>query len=268
MPVISLTTDWGIKDHYVGAFKGALLKAIPTAQLADISNLIPPHNLLQASYIFRNSWKAFPDNTIHIVAIDTNDKPGNSILAIEHLNHFFIGFDSGLFSLVFDHVPDQVFSIDKTNRRTSAVLVDVAKAIAFKTPLNEIGKQIDSYFVRTLFVPTIDQSNIVSKVIYVDDYSNIVTNVEVELFERVRNGRSFSIQLRHSGDAITRLSKSYDEVQQGEVAAIINESGYVEIGINGGKASQLLNLKYGDNIRIEFYDNTNRKADYKAHALS
>ncbi len=105
MSIITLTTDWGIKDYYLASLKGAILKQIPDVNIIDISHDITPFDLNEASYILRNSWKDFPEDTIHLIGISSEASPDQPHLLIKEKGQYFIGADNGIFCLLFDETP-------------------------------------------------------------------------------------------------------------------------------------------------------------------
>ncbi|MEO8149678.1 MAG: SAM-dependent chlorinase/fluorinase [Bacteroidia bacterium] len=271
-PIITLTTDWGLKDYFTGALKGALYKEIPDVNIVDISHLIAAYNILQASYTFRNAWKNFPDGTIHFIGVDSGTDPTNGLIAIAYQQHIFIGFDCGIFSMVFEEKPTQMFRLfsdtDFTKQQLTKFLVPLLSELTEGKTLNELGTPIDKYMERTYFVPTIEDMHIIGHVIYTDEYGNLVTNIEHHVFDFVKGERNFSIHIKSRDYTIKKISKWYDEVPQGELLAMVNDAGFLEIAVCGGRASQMFNMKYGSTIRIEFNDNKNSKADHKSFSLS
>ena len=268
MRIITLTTDYGIRDHYVAALKGSLLSAVPGIQIADISNIIQPFNLVQAGFVVRNAWHHFPEQTIHIISVEEKENAGRSVLALHYHNHYFLAYDNGTLPLIFNGIPADIVSIDRKGMTSSKLFSELAKSICNNVPVEQLGQAPTAIIDKRNFLPTVDKGNLISTIIYVDDYGNAVTNIDEKLFEQHRKGRDFNIALKSSGEGITSISKGYHQVKLGEIAAIINEAGYLEIGMNNAKASQMLNLKFGMNLRIQFNDNTNRKADHQAHAHS
>src|SRR6185295_327980 len=113
MPVITLTTDWGRRDHYVAAFKGGLISACPQAQIIDITHDVNHFDILQASFILKNCFEKFPTGTIHYIGLSTNSNAGKrNLLVIRHKEHYFIGFDNGTFFLTMGDLEKEIIKID------------------------------------------------------------------------------------------------------------------------------------------------------------
>src|SRR6195952_2349645 len=112
MAIITLTTDLGDKDIYQAALKGSILKLLPDVNIVDITHNVAAFNVQQAAFILKNSFHYFPDATVHLIGIDTVFSTSTRYLAIKYMNHFFVGADNGIFSLMFDNAPDEVVEIN------------------------------------------------------------------------------------------------------------------------------------------------------------
>ena len=112
MAIITLTTDLGDKDIYQAALKGSILKLLPSVNIVDITNNVSAFNIQQAAFILKNSFHYFPDNTVHLIGIDTVFNNNTKYLAIKYKNHYFVGADNGIFSLMFNAEPDEMVEIN------------------------------------------------------------------------------------------------------------------------------------------------------------
>jgi S-adenosyl-L-methionine hydrolase (adenosine-forming) len=257
MPIITLTSDWGLKDHYLGAVKGAIYKQIPGAHIVDISHGIPAFDLNQAAFIIRNFYRNFPEGTIHILAINTEASIESPHTLVFHEGHYFIGADNGIFSLIFDGKPDKVIELevlqdsDYFTFSSRDVFVKVAGMIVQGKPIEELGTPKKSLVKKISFSPVIDGNMIKGKVIYIDNYDNVFTNITETFFRSVIRNKKFVIMFRSASYRITTISKSYKDVVEGEMLALFSTSGHLEIAINQGKASSLLGLRIDQPVLIE-----------------
>lgn len=257
MAIITLTSDWGLKDHYAGAVKGAILRNDPTARIVDISHNVPVFDLNQAAFIVRNFYRNFPEGTIHIIAVNAEAAIETPHTLVYHHGQYFIGADNGIFSLMFDEKPEKIIELDviqDSNYFTFPsrdVFVKVACHIASGKPVDELGHPKDQVLQRIAFQPVIQGDMIKGKVIYVDNYENVFTNITEKLFNSAIRNRKFAITFRSPGYRITQISQSYKDVNHGEMLALFSTSGYVEIAIREGKASSLLGLKIDQPVMIE-----------------
>ncbi len=256
MPIITLTSDWGQKDHYAGAVKGAILSKMPEVTIVDISHQIPPFEIEQAAFVLKNAWHDFPAGTVHIIGVNTeeSDKFGHTV--VEKEGHFFIGTDNGLFSLLFDEKPDRIVELNITQDSdfftfsTRDRFVKAAIHLASGKNIDALGSTRDKLVEKFLLRPVVDDHVIKGHVIYIDQYENIITNISRSLFREIGKNRTFTIVFRTY--SISKLSQSYTDVAPGEILALFDSSGLLEIAMNQGNAAGLLGLDYKDMIRIEF----------------
>jgi len=255
MAIITLTTDFGLKDHYVSAIKGSILSRLPAVTIVDISHKIEKYNILDASYILKESYPNFPKGTVHLIGINTELSGSGGYVLIRQHDHYFIGADNGIFSLIFEETPQEVRELILAENQnlsfpTRDIFAQIACDLADGMDFYSIGKPKDSIVQRIPFRATSMGDNIRGSFVYVDSYGNVTTNIDRNLFQQIGKGRPFIIELaRHS---IERISKEYSEVPEGEVLAMFNTSGFLEIAIRSGKAASLLSLKLNDSITIRF----------------
>ncbi|MCX6235215.1 MAG: SAM-dependent chlorinase/fluorinase [Bacteroidetes bacterium] len=258
MPVITLTSDWGLKDPYLASVKGTILTQLPDATIVDISHNIAPFDLNQASFIIRNSYKSFPLNSIHILSINPEASIQTPHTVVRHDGYFFIGADNGIFSLIFDKEPEQIVEIDIFQDSdyftfpTRDVFVKAAVHIAKGGRIEDLGTVKSSVNKFYTFQPVVDSQVIKGKVMYIDAFENLITNITETLFRSVGKGKKFQISFRTPGYNIISISKSYSDVPEGEMLAIFGSTGFLEIAMNKGNASSLLGMEIDDMVRIEF----------------
>lgn len=258
MSVITLTSDWGLKDHYRGSVRGAILKQFPEARIEDISHQLTPFDLNQAAFIIRNFFPAYPEGSVHIIAVNTEASLESPHTLIQHKGHFFIGADNGIFSLIFDEKPESIIELDVHQDSdyftfpTRDLFVKVACHILQGKPVDQLGHPKESVMTRTAFQPVINDHQIRGKVIYVDHYGNAFVNITQQRFREIVKNRKFSVTLRSPAYRINKISDSYQDVPEGEMLALFSTSGYLEIAINRGDAANLLGLHPDATVLVEF----------------
>ena len=256
MGIITLTSDWGLKDHYAGSVRGTILKQMPGATIIDISHGIPPFNIKEAAFILKNAYPGFPDGTVHIIGINTEESDVYPHVAVSIHGQFFIGSDNGIFALIFDEDPDKIIELnivqdsDLFTFSTRDRFVKAAVHLSTGKKLAELGDERKKLTEKILFKPVIEKDVIKGMVVYIDNYENVITNITREIFEKSRKGRKFHILIR--GGEISKISDSYSEVPVGEILALFGTTGHLEIAMNNGTASSLLGLELDDPVRIEF----------------
>ncbi len=255
MSVITITSDFGLRDYYLASVKGALLSQTLEYPIVDITHNIENHDIVQAAFIFKNAWKNFPAQSIHLISVKNFFGEKKRFLVFEKDEHFFVGPDNGLFSLVFEEWPSGPVFVLESKKENSFPLKEVfAKAVGHiieKKKLEGIGPEGKEVVQRITFQPVITKGEIRGSVIYIDHYENVIVNISQVLFEQMAEGKKFSIFFKRH-DPITGICSHYYEVPVGEPLCLFNSSGYLEIAINMGKASTLLGLKVEDSVHINF----------------
>jgi len=258
MGIITLTSDWGIKDHYAGMVKGAILSKLPGVMVVDISHSILPYHLNSASFVLKNTFASFPKKTIHVIDITSDATIDMPHVVVLYDGYFFIGTDNGIFSLIFDHEPDDIYEIEMmqdTDTFTFSahdLFIKVAEHIVAGKPLEDIGPRRDRLTQRIPLKPVTTEDLIKGHVIYIDSYENVFTNITRDLFTQVGKKRKFSISFGASRYEVDVISQSYKDVSEGEILALFSSTGHLEIAVGMGNAAGLLGLKLDDSVRVEF----------------
>jgi S-adenosylmethionine hydrolase len=256
MTIVTLTTDWNTNDYYVGAIKGKILSQSTQAQLVDISHQVHPFNITQAAFILRNCYYNFPKGSIHIIGVNTEGGKDRPFLLIEYKKHYFIGTDNGIFGLLFSEEPDRIIELKSPGEVLSfscfSVFSEAASKLVNGDKPESMGKPVKKYHEKIPLRAAIDKSVITGSVIYVDSFRNAITNITRDLFERIGDGRDFEIYSQNIHHTITRLNHHYHETAPGEILAIFNSVGLLEIAINMGNAADLLNLTVNSSVRVRF----------------
>jgi S-adenosylmethionine hydrolase len=259
MTIVTLTTDWKSNDYYVGAIKGKILSQCSQIQVVDISHQVQSFNISQAAFVVRNCFYNFPPGSIHIIGVNTEGGKDTPFLLIEYRKHYFIGADNGVFGLMFNEEPSKIIHLkpkgDSMSFASFSVFADTACRIASGEKPGSLGKEVREYQKRIPIRAAIDQSVITGTVIYIDSFRNAITNITRDLFDRVGKDRSFEIYVQSNYYKITRINTCYSETAPGEILALFNSVGLLEIAINKGNAADLLNLSTSSTIRVKFMDN-------------
>lgn len=274
MSIITLTTDFGHKDYFVGALKGKILSEHKEAIIVDISHEIDLFNTLEASYCIEAAYRNFPKGTIHIIGVDSERVGDTQHIAMQWDDHYFICADNGILNcLIQKKIPQKMVAItihDRLNIDASDmdVFVAVACHIARGGLLNVIGKEISSLKPVSVLTSSItdDLSEIKGQIVYIDSFGNCVTNISQRQFNETIRGRKFEIIIKNK--KFSRLHKSYSDFPvsdvkqlkdlEGDFLALFNENGYLEIAIyksnpkTVGSAATLLGLHFRDTVSIKF----------------
>lgn len=274
MQIVTLTTDLGLKDHYVGALKGQLLSQKSDIQIIDISHNVEPFNIVEAVYYINNIVESFPVGTVHFIGVDSvpdisidSHRTNKYPILMKLKGQYFIGNDNGVFTLLKDfHLAEEIVRLDFSSKNIfrhpfKNIYVPAIIKILNDQKLHHIGESIEVKDLNRALITQalINEHEIKGTVIHVDNYENVIINVTEGLFSKIGKGNPFTIYFRSKNYFIDRISENYNEVPIGEKLALFNENEWLEIAINkgtkltGGGASSLLGLKKNDVIRIEFH---------------
>lgn len=274
MSIITLTSDFGNLDYRVAAVKGKILSLNPEVNIIDITHDIQAFNLIQTSYIVRNAYKYFPKGSIHILSVDSFYHKSRKNILYKADGSYFLAADNGLLSLIFfDIKPEAIYEITLNNRfddvinfTSTDIFVPAAVHLANGGLPEVIGRKIDSakqlMFPRAVYNES--EGMIIGEVTYIDNFGNIISNINKDFFENISKGyKGFTIKFRNL--SLTRIFSSHTEVVSdweretefhGQSAAIFNDSQLLELTIYKGSkkngAKSLFGLNVGENIYIEF----------------
>ncbi len=256
MGLITLISDWGLTDYYLAAVKGMIYKFYPEVKIVDISHNIQPFDSDEAAYTLRNSFQSFPDGTVHIIGINTEESIENIHTIAYYKKQYFIGSDNGIFSLIFDSEPDSIYEIEipmESSVHTFSGRDRFAKAAAFVAKggdPKELGAPRDNITQKLFFTPLINADALKGMVIHIDNYQNLITNITKSDFKKFTKGFDFEISFRTKNYKIYDIHDSYDDVDYGEIIALFTGDDILEIAINKGNAASLLGVHKKDPISI------------------
>ncbi|MDR0970793.1 MAG: SAM-dependent chlorinase/fluorinase [Bacteroidales bacterium] len=260
MQLITLTSDWGYADQYVGMVKAKLYSLIEDAMVIDITHDVDKYNISQGAFIVRNACLNFPPKTIHIIDINCTESEKNKYqhVVIKYKEQYFICTDNGICGLIFKNVLSEVECVGITNVPQDSsyftfsaldLFCRVAQYISQGVDIYEMGFRMESLIKLNEFSFTKSGDYLNCSVFYVDSYGNAFLNITIEEFEEVLKGRNF--ELKRSETKITKISKSYDEVPEGMPLITVASGGEIQIAINRASASDLLGLQKGSQVTFE-----------------
>ena len=275
MSIITLITDFGNKDHFVAKIKGDIISNYNDAKIIDISNNVSPFNIMEAAYILENAYKSFPDKSVHIIDVDSEKTIEKKHIVVCLDNHFFISADNGILSILSQNInPEKMYEINILNEfdeinSSTKVFSKVACHLAKGGKPELIGKEINKIKSVKNLKPFIneDSNQIISSVIYIDNFGNVITNLKKSIFEEVRKGRSFEISVRNYkfkkifqkySDLVNHNIPINERNDEGKGLVVFNSSNLMQISIyrsnpqNVGTASSLMGLKIYDSVTISF----------------
>ncbi len=269
MSIITLTSDYGTKDHFISSVKGFIYANSKSVNIVDISHEIDPFNIGQCAYIFRNSYPNFADKTIHIIGLDSEISGEKKHVIAKVNNQYFIGTDNGVFSIIFQAKKiEKIIQIEFNNELKDSgfpmlhVFARIACQITNGIEIEKFGKEISSFMYNKVSQPIIKidefkkKRTIVAEIIYIDRFGNAITNISKDFFSNNIQDKAFTILVRRN-QKIQIISKKYSDVEEGDILAIFNTAELLEISIMRRNTSEigankLLGINEKDSILIDF----------------
>lgn len=253
MAVITFTSDFGWRDHYVAAVKARVLAFNQNIQIIDITHEIEPHNITQTSYILKNVFRDFPIGTVHLVGVNSWDnRDETKLIALRLEEHYFVGFDNGIFSLISNKKPMVICELnyDKNNMGTfseKTIMANAAAQLATGASVYDLGKQVMNIKQLLLSLSFKSNNEIIGQVVHIDNYGNIISNINTKELD-------FDISLADTSVVLGRHHianfSNFSIPSHGDSFAFINNSNCVTVGIKCGNASKLLGVKIGQEMRL------------------
>ncbi|MBE9183253.1 SAM-dependent chlorinase/fluorinase [Microcoleus sp. LEGE 07076] len=279
--IITLLTDFGLSDVYVGVMKGTIAQINPELKVIDITHQIPSQNIAAARFCLMTAFAYFPAETVHVAVVDPGVGSSRRAIAIKCANCFLVGPDNGLFSGVLNR--ERALALAKRSEGKPAptgaaptkriAAVELTNSKYWRTPepsstfhgrdifaaagahlangvrLEELGEQIDPASLVQLQIPncTVTATGIEGCVQYCDRFGNLITNIPTNCI----TGNNWSVTISNNFDAICIPSgKTYSDSKPGDLIAITGSDGWVEIAVCGGSAQSVLQLELGDKVQI------------------
>ncbi len=255
MAIVTLLSDSGEADHYVAAIKGKILSTNPGLSIVEISSRISPCDIGHGAFVLRSAFRDFPKGTVHIVAVDATGNRGDSFLAVQLEDHFFVSVDNGLLGLISDKQHQNIVELNVINAITTSfperdILAPAAARLASGVSITTLGTPLQSFKKMTDRHVKATKKQILGHVIRVDGFGNLITNIEKDTFELLSKGKVYTISF--GGEKMRRIHTAYNQAEQGDCFLIFNSLGLLEIGIYKGNASDLLGLSYDSPVNIIF----------------
>jgi len=257
MSIVTLTTDFGVRDYYVGAVKGVILAIAPEAHLIDLTHEIPPQDVLAGAFVLRHAAREFPPDTVHLAVVDPGVGSSRRPLAARGRDQYWVGPDNGLFSFAFDTPDSEVRAID------APALTDVCRSATFHG--RDLFAPIAAHLARGLSLSTVGPpvtdpvqlgeltpqrygERIEGQILHVDRFGNLVTSISAADL----TGWEDHLRIHLSADRhLDRLCRTYADVPPGELLALVGSADLLEISVNGGSAAHSLDLDRRAPIAVE-----------------
>jgi len=257
--MITLSTDFGLEDPYVGAMKGVILSINPGVRVIDIAHQLPAYHIVRAAYLLREVCPRFPRGTIHVAVIDPGVGGQRRPVLLQIDDRFYVGPDNGIFGLLLgDFTLQGAWRLDNPKFFLPSVsqtfhgrdiFAPVAAHLAAGIPPASFGPTLTDPVCQPFPLPKEEAAELRGQVVWVDRFGNCITNLADEVVSRWVEGASYVIQA--ASKRMTLISTSYESTPKGEALALFNSLGFLEIACNQAPANRTLGLAEGDPVVLK-----------------
>jgi len=255
--VITLTTDFGTRDWFVGTMKGVILSINPRAQIVDLSHEISPGDIRAGAFALMAGCAFFPKGTVHVAVVDPGVGSGRRAIAVQTANGFFVGPDNGVLSFALRR--EKIKSIRQLTNEAfflkpvgptfhgRDLFAPVAAHLACRLPIQKLGPPLRDFAQLPWPALRTESDSIIGEVVHVDRFGNLITNIDAAA---VRGLGRAAPQVFASGKRLCRVADCYAAVPAGRAVAVAGSTGFVEIAVNRGSAAKQLRLAVGSKIML------------------
>lgn len=261
MPIITLLTDFGIKDSYVAEMKAVIVSIYPEAQIIDISHEIEKFNVRMGAFMLASATSYFPEKTVHVAVVDPTVGTKRCPIIVETRHSFYVGPDNGVLMLSarkegiksvrqITNISLMAPKVSKTFHGRD-IFAPVAAYLAKGKPLSEFGSEISDYIVPKFTVPKIGRDGLLGEILYVDDFGNVASNISAKDLEKMGAKENGSLNIELKGKVFRlRFCSTYGDVLVKQPLALIGSHDFLEISVNQGNAAKKFKANIGDSIRL------------------
>ncbi len=264
MSIITLLTDFGNRDEYVGLMKGVILSINPSVTIVDITHQIDSQDIVQAAYAIHATYRYFPAGSVHLIVVDPGVGTGRSLLAFEMQKQYFVAPDNGVLTLLFNEdavtslvrLTNSDFFLDTVSRTFHGrdIIAPVGAHISQGVDLNQLGDEItrtDAVLLENIYPNISDTGEIAGTVVAIDHFGNLISNIDCQALRQVEQTvPKNKIRIRIGSHTIYGIYRTYENVRSNTALGLIGSRGYLEIAVNKGNAARLLNARKGDAVRV------------------
>ncbi len=260
-PIITLTTDFGSNDHFVGTMKGVILDIVPEAQIVDICHAVQAFDVLDGALTISQAYSYFPTRTIHVVVVDPGVGSARRPILASCDKYHFIAPDNGVLSLVYAreermhvrHITSQHYFLQPVSNTFHArdIFAPVAAWLAKEVDSQKFGEEVEQYVRFNAPKPkAVDENRLRGVVLKVDRFGNLITNITPQDAPMLFGADASPFKIVIGSKEITEIRNAYAEGAPGEVIALLGSMGFLEIAANRGAAAQLTGASKGNEVSI------------------
>lgn len=256
-PIVTLTTDFGLADHFVGTMKGVILGICPQAQIVDLSHDIAPFAIAEGAYLVAQAYGYFPENTVHVVVVDPGVGSARRALVVEAAGQFFVAPDNGVLSMIYAREKHRVRAIANSRYFRKPVsqtfhgrdiFAPIAAHLAAGVSAAKIGKPIRDHIQLDFGKPVrVAERTWAGRILKVDRFGNLITNFHTNEFPNLTNG---GLSLVLGSHRVILVARNYAERAPGELFVIAGSSGYLEVSVNQDSAARITGCAAGAPVEL------------------
>ncbi len=256
-PILTLTTDFGLTDHFVGTMKGVILGICPDAQIVDIGHQVSAYEIAEAGYLIALAWRYFPIKTVHVIVVDPGVGSERRPICAEAGGHYFVAPDNGVLSMILAEQEHKVrwitaekYFLQPVSRTFHGrdIFAPVAAHIAAGVPPAKLGKKVDDYLRLSFDTPARTARRAwTGSILWIDRFGNAITNYRSADFPQIETQ---PFEMRIGLRAVVRVAANYAELNPGELSLIAGSSGYLEVAANQASAAKILGCGAGAPVEL------------------
>jgi S-adenosylmethionine hydrolase len=251
-PIVTLTTDFGVQDHYVGAMKGVILGICPQAQIVDITHDVKPFQISEGAFALAQACSCFPAKTVHVAVVDPGVGTARRPILVEAAGQYFVAPDNGVLAMIYAAQPHKVRAISNERYFRQPVshtfhgrdiFAPVAAHLAAGLPPARVGKLIDDYLRPAFLKPQrTGKRTWAGEILHIDRFGNLVTNFHASDFPDLETR---NVCLSIGPQQVTVMARNYAECGAGELFLVMGSSGYVEVSVGQASAARVIGCETG-----------------------
>jgi S-adenosylmethionine hydrolase len=253
---ITLTTDFGASDWFVGTMKGVIYRIAPQTQVIDLTHEVPPGGIRSGAFALAAAYAFFPRKTIHVAIVDPGVGTNRRAIGVETSNYFFVGPDNGLLSWALaKETIKAVYSLDNAHYflpQLSAtfhgrdLFAPIAAHLSRRVPLGKMGRRVKEFNRLPWPEPTLTRHGISGEIVYVDHFGNGITNISSRMLDALIGRLDVFFRRRR----VCSVVPFYQAVPLHCLLAVVGSSGFLEIAVNGASAAKVLRLDVGLSVEV------------------
>ena len=260
-PIVTLTTDFGVQDHFIGTIKGVILENVPDVRLVDISHFVQPFDIFDGALTIAQAYSYFPSGTVHLVVVDPGVGTERRPIVVSTEKYTFVGPDNGVFSLIYDregrlsvrHITAEHYFLQPVSNTFHArdVFAPITSYLAKGVDVDRMGNEVKNFVRFAAPRPkAIDDHTLRGIVLKVDRFGNLITNITPQDTPALFRAEPVKFKIVVGSKEITEIHSAYAEGMPGEVFGLLGSMGYLEIATNRGSAAKIVEAAKGSEVKI------------------